>query len=220
MAYRDPPRPGQCRIALVHAIPVSIQPIQEAFATLWPDAWTFNLLEDSLIAGQREAGGFTPAFNARVLSLCRYCMDTGAEAILFTGSAFGPAVDAAKKELPIPVLKPYEAMVAEALKLGDRLGIVATFGPTIPLLKEDIEATAGRTLEIHTAEATGGLEALEGGDGVEHDMLVAAAARTLPDCDAILLAQYSAARAAPMIHHKHVLTPTGSAVLHLQKLLG
>jgi len=220
MAYRDPPAPGQRRIALVHAIPVSIQPIGEAFASLWPEAWTFNLLEDSLIAGQREAGGFTPGFNRRVLDLCRYCADTGADAILFTGSAFGPAVDAARPKLTIPVLKPYEAMVTEALAAGDRLGIVATFGPTIPLLQADIEATAGRPLEIHTAEATGGLEALENNDGPTHDMLVAAAARALPPCDALLIAQYSAARAAPMIHHRNVLTPTGSAVLQLKRLLG
>jgi hypothetical protein len=218
MAYREPPKPGQRRIALVHAIPVSIEPINKAFATHWPEAWVFNLLEDSLIAGLTEAGGFTPLFNRRVTDLCRYCVDTGADAILFTGSAFGPAVDAAKAKTTIPVFKPYEAMIEAALAAGSRLGIVASFHGTFEPFKADVMAAAKKPIELFTEEATGALEALEAGDSATHDRLTAEAAARLPACDAIMLAQYSLARAAPLVKHPKVLTPPDAAVLHLKRL--
>jgi hypothetical protein len=219
MPYREPPKPGQRRIALVHAIPVSIDPINQAFAEHWPEAWAFNLLEDSLIAGLAEAGGFTALFNRRVTDLCRYCVDVGADAILFTGSAFGPAVDAAKAKVTVPVLKPYEAMIAQALAAGHNLGVVASFRGTFGPFKADVMAAAKHPIGLFTEEATGALEALEAGDAAIHDRLVAEAAARLPACDAIMLAQYSMARAAPLVKHPKVLTPPDAAVLHLKQLL-
>jgi hypothetical protein len=220
MPYREPPKPGQRRIALVHAIPVSIEAINQAFAEHWPEAWAFNLLEDSLIAGLNEAGGFTPLFNRRVTDLCRYCVDAGADAILFTGSAFGPAVDAAKTKVTIPVFKPYEAMIEAALAAGTRLGVVASFRGTFAPFKADVMAAARKPVELFAEEATGALEALEAGDTATHDRLTAEAAARLPACDAIMLAQYSLSRAAPLVKHPKVLTPPAAAVLHLKKLLG
>ena len=36
------------RIALIHATPVAIQPVNDAFKCLWPAAEVYNLLDDSL----------------------------------------------------------------------------------------------------------------------------------------------------------------------------
>jgi len=36
------------RIALIHALQHSIQPIEQAFARLWPEAELANLLDDTL----------------------------------------------------------------------------------------------------------------------------------------------------------------------------
>ena len=36
------------RIALIHATPLAIEPIVNAFRRLWPQARTTNVLEDSL----------------------------------------------------------------------------------------------------------------------------------------------------------------------------
>jgi hypothetical protein len=39
------------RIALIHATPVAVEPINTAFKRLWPLAETTDLLDDSLAAG-------------------------------------------------------------------------------------------------------------------------------------------------------------------------
>jgi hypothetical protein len=40
------------RIGLVHAVAVAIQPIQDAFAEIWPEARSCNLLDDLRIPTQ------------------------------------------------------------------------------------------------------------------------------------------------------------------------
>src|SRR3954447_15947304 len=115
------------RIALIHALKHSIVPVEASFARLWPEARLMNLLDDSLSADVARDGRLTDAMTARFLSLGRYAAGTGAEAILFTCSAFGPCIEAvARAEAPMPVLKPNEAMVEQAAR-GRRVGLLATF---------------------------------------------------------------------------------------------
>ena len=95
------------RIALIHALPVSIAPVEEAFERLWPEARTVNLTDDSLAGDLAAAGTLQPEMTDRFLALARYSAMSGADAILFTCSAFGPCIEACQEELaPLPVLKP------------------------------------------------------------------------------------------------------------------
>jgi hypothetical protein len=53
----------------------------------------------------------------RFQRLAQYAVDTGAQGILFTCSAFGPCIEAvARRHAGIPVLKPNEAMVEEVAR--------------------------------------------------------------------------------------------------------
>ena len=111
------------RITLVHALKHSIAPIEASFAGLWPDARLMNLLDDSLSADLARDGGLTDAMTGRFLALGRYAASTGADAILFTCSAFGRCIDAvAREHAPMPVLKPNEAMIEQAVAQGRRIG--------------------------------------------------------------------------------------------------
>src|ERR1700743_1928850 len=102
------------RIALVHALKHSLVPIAASFAKLWPEATLMNLLDDSLSADLACDGRLTPEMTDRFLTLGRYAVSTGANAILFTCSAFGPCIEAVARELaPMPVLKPNEAMIEQ-----------------------------------------------------------------------------------------------------------
>ncbi len=132
--------------------------------------------------------------------------------ILFSCSAFGPAIDAVKARVTIPVLRPNEAAFEAALSMGDKLGLVVSFAPSRASLEEELRAMANerhRDVTIRTAVAAGALEALKAGDADRHDLLVAdAAARLVGDVDAIVLGQFSLARA-----HDRVALHTGMPVI-------
>ncbi|MGO4570363.1 aspartate/glutamate racemase family protein [Microvirga sp. 2TAF3] len=207
------------RIALIHALRHSPPPIEDAFRRVWPEPTLVNLLDDSLSADLARDGEITPAMTERFLRLGRYARDTGADGILFTCSAFGPCIDAVKQDLPgVPVLKPNEAMIEEARAQGSRIGLMATFAPTLASMPAEFppDVTLLPTL------IEGALAALDRGDGPEHDRLAAEAATSLHDCDVVALAQFSLARAADAVAAacaKPVLTTPDSAVRKLRALL-
>ena len=211
------------RIALIHALKVSIPAIEESFARLWPEAKLMNLLDDSLSADLAKTGQLDEVMTGRFLNLSRYAVATGADAILFTCSAFGPCIDAVAAEQGArPVLKPNEAMIEDAVALlgskGGKIGLLATFAPTLTTMPA--EFPAGVTVKTKCAE--GALAAMDRGDFAEHDRLAAEAAKDLMDCDVIALAQFSLARAAPSIAAatgRQVLTTPDSAVRKLKRLL-
>ena len=207
------------RIALIHALKHSIVPIEASFARLWPDATLMNLLDDSLSADVARDGHLTSAMTDRFLTLGRYAASTGADAILFTCSAFGPCIEACAKALaPLPVLKPNEAMIEEAAARGGTIGLLATFAPTLTSMPAEFP----RNVELRPMLAKDALAALSAGDGAGHDALAAAAAQRLADCDTIALAQFSLARAADAVAAatgRHVLTTPDSAVRKLRRLL-
>ena len=105
------------RIALIHALTHSIAPINEAFAQMWPEAARVNLLDDSLSADLTANGGvLDEAMHVRFETLADYAVSYGADGILFTCSAFGSCIErVAAKHAKLPVLKPNEAMISEAV---------------------------------------------------------------------------------------------------------
>jgi Asp/Glu/hydantoin racemase len=207
------------RIALIHALKHSIEPIESSFARLWPEARLMNLLDDSLSADLARDGRLTDAMTERFVALGRYVASTGADAILFTCSAFGPCIEAvARAHAPMPVLKPNEAMIEQAAQSGRKVGLLSTFSPTLASMPREFPAS----VELVPRLAEGALAALDRGDRAEHDRLVVDASKDLRDCDIIALAQYSMAPAASAVEQasgRPVLTTTDSAVLKLKQML-
>ncbi|MCQ4159686.1 aspartate/glutamate racemase family protein [Roseomonas sp. GC11] len=207
------------RIALIHALRHSPPPVEAAFARLWPEARLMNLLDDSLSADLARDGALTPAMTERFLALARYAAGTGARGILFTCSAFGPCIEAVREALfPLPVLKPNEAMIEEAVAAGRRIGLLASFAPTLASMPPEFPAG----VMLRPVLAVGALAALDRGDTAEHDRLAAEAASPLADCDAVALAQFSLASAAPAVAAvtgRPVLTTPDSAVRKLRRML-
>jgi len=214
------------RIALIHATPVAIAPIVDAFKQLWPEARTTNLLEDSLAPDLAADGRLTDAMIERFLTLARYVHGCGADAILFTCSAFGPAIEAARAAMPIPVLKPNEAMLDEALAAGSNISLIATFEPSIPSMQAELDELArGKSMKIRitTRAVPEALKALLAGNADEHDRLIAKAAADVGPCNALLLSQFSmasAARLIPALQGRKVLTSPASAITRLRQALG
>ena len=207
------------RITLIHALKHSIVPIEASFARLWPEARLMNLLDDSLSADLARDGGLTDAMTERFLRLGRYAAGTGSDAILFTCSAFGPCIEAvARAHAPMPVLKPNEAMIEQAVARGRKVGLLSTFPPTLASMPPEFPPS----IELVPKLAEGAMAALDRGDRATHDRLVVEASKDLRDCDLIALAQYSMAPAAERVAEvtgRSVLTTPDSAVLKLKGML-
>ncbi|EHJ94679.1 aspartate/glutamate racemase family protein [Vreelandella boliviensis] len=217
------------RIGLIHALEESVIPIRDAFSRLWPEAQTADLLDTSLAVDLARTGALNQAMRERFLTLGRYAaagngtQDT--QAILFTCSAFGPAIDAVKADLSIPVLRPNEAAFEEALSNSTRIALVVTFAPSLPSLTQELEDMAkakGKQIHITPILAEGALAALKAGDGAGHDAAVLSVCNNLGAQDVILLGQFSLARAAKALQ-PHVdcpiITTPDSSVRALRRLV-
>jgi len=213
------------RIALIHATPVAMQPVMDAFEDGWPEVETVNLLDDALSRDLARTGKIDAAMMQRFEMLGAYAMQIGAKAILFTCSAFGDAIEAVAKTVSIPVLKPNEAMFDEALASERAVGLLTTFQPGVPSMEKELVERAerqGRRVQCDTLWVPDAMEALASGDGSTHDRLIAEAAPQLAHCDVIMLAQFSMARAQAAVQQvvgSSVLTSPASAVAKLKAAL-
>ena len=219
-------RPSQSpRVALIHAVTVAIEPVHDAFRRSWPEATCTNLLDDSLSPDLERDKVLTPEMTRRFLVLAGYCAESGADGILFTCSAFGDAIEAAARHVKVPVLKPNEAMFEAALAAGGRIAMLATFAPSVPSMEEEFRQmahAAGSPATLESYCVPGAMAALKAGNGAEHDRLSAEAAPRFRGYDAVLLAHFSTARAAPAVGaclDVPLYTSPGSAVEKMRSLI-
>lgn len=215
------------RIALIHATALAMTPIATAFERHWPQARRMNVLDDSLSVDRAEEGELTAAMVQRFVDLAAYAKRSGCDGILFTCSAFGPAIEAAASAVGLPTLKPNEAMFDMALSsrpmAGSRVGLIATFEASIPTMSVELMEMArarGRTLDLRTRFVPDAMQDLARGNVDMHHQKIVAAACSLPPCDVILLAQFSMAAAQPAVQAElscPVLSSPDCAVLALKK---
>ena len=207
------------KVTLIHALASSVPPIIDSFARLWPAAALRSILDDGLAGELSRAGSLDERMMERFLALGQYAAIDGPDAILFTCSAFGPCIDAVRADVaPIHVRKPNEAMITQAERLGRRVAVVAWFEPTLQSMPKEFPAA----MDVIPVFVAGAQAAHNAGDFATHDALVAAAVAPL-DVEVIALAQFSIARAAPVVRaHTDlpVLTTPDTAVLELKSALG
>lgn len=214
------------RIVLIHATTVAFAPIHDAFARHWPEAELVNLLDDSLSPDRARTPDLTPALFERFEHLGRYALSVGAAGILVTCSAFGPAIERMARNMPIPVLKPNQAMFEAAVRPDADIAMVATFAPSLPTMEAEFAehvAQSGIPARLTTILIEEAMTALRKGDADTHNRLIAERAPELARFDAVMLAHFSTARAEPALRaalDSPVISPPGAAVLRLRTLMG
>lgn len=213
------------RIVLLHATPVAVEPVKAAFAELWPEPELVNLLDDSLSPDRARSEDLTDELIERFVAFGRYGYSTGADAILVTCSAFGPAIEQMARELPVPVLKPNEAMFHAAVAQGRNIAMVATFRPAVVTMEAEFAqyvAETGSEASLRTMVVEPAMTALRAGDADTHNRLIAERAAELKGFDTVMLAHFSTSRAAPALQGKitvPVLSAPGAAVNRLKELI-
>jgi len=125
--------------------------------------------------------------------------------------------------LDIPVLKPNEAMFHAAVAAGNaaqsNIGMLATFGPSVPTMTDEFDeyvASVGSRATLTTIVVPDAIDRLRAGDADTHNRLVAEYAPRLAGCDAIMLAHFSTSRATVATP---VFTAPGAAVTRMRDLV-
>ena len=214
------------RIALVHATELAVEPINQAFAELYPEAQLSNILDDSLLSDLGANGGeVAPELLDRLASLVRYGETAGADAVLLTCSSFGPAAADFGELVDVPFFRADDALIEAALQRGARVGVVATVPSAVTTAEQALEsaaAAAGLRIEVSSVLCAESFAALKDGDQDRADRLVADAAAALAaECDVVILAQYSMTGAIaklPPTLSERVLSSPHQGVIRLKSL--
>jgi Asp/Glu/hydantoin racemase len=185
-------------IGFVHTV-LSLPPTFAALAEeLVPGAEVFHIADETLLGITRREGKLTPATRRRVLGYVESAADAGADVVVVTCSSIGPAVEASRGFVDVPVLRVDEPMADEAVRIGSRIGVVATLATTLEPTADLVvrrAREAGRDVEVVSQLCEGAFEALSAGDRDRHDKLVRdGLRRVIADTDVVVLAQASMAR--------------------------
>ncbi|MFG3151480.1 aspartate/glutamate racemase family protein [Streptomyces sp. NPDC048219] len=193
-------------IAVLHTslVFVNVEPvINDYLAELAPNAKVLHFVDSDVLATVMRDGEISPASTQRMVHLAQAAEAAGADVIFSACSSLGPAIDVARRLVAVPIVKIDDAMTASAVETADAIGVLATVPTTLPptcsLVKEKAQA-AGRDIVVKEALSEGAFSVLMSGDRDRHDAMVLDGARTLAtEVDAIVLAQASMARLAPVI---------------------
>ncbi|MGQ9682482.1 MAG: aspartate/glutamate racemase family protein [Anaerolineae bacterium] len=185
-----------------------------------------NIVDDSLLADVRAAGGLTPSVVRRMVGYALLAQSAGADALFNACSSVGEAADMIRQVIDIPVVKIDEPMAAEAAARGERIAVVATvpttLDPTIRLIERQA-AAAGRSVSTARHLVEGAFDVLVSGDAARHDRMVTERIEQAAQAaDVVVLAQASMARLVPQLAGRlpvPVLASPESGVRELKRVL-
>ncbi|MER8093606.1 aspartate/glutamate racemase family protein [Streptomyces goshikiensis] len=182
-------------LALLHTSPVHV-PVFEALRDRdHPGAVLRHVVVPELLDRARAEGP-----EAVVPALRGLLAGVGDVPVLVTCSTIGAVAESLAPERGARVLRVDRPMAAEAVRLGERIVVLAalesTLAPTRELLAEE---GAGRRVSPRTQVVAGAWERFEAGDTAGYLRLVAEAADAVTDADVIVLAQASMADAAGLV---------------------
>jgi Asp/Glu/hydantoin racemase len=215
------------KVAVIHTSFVSVNDLKELFKEIMPQVEMVNIVDDSLLAEVKAHGSITPGIVRRICTYAAQAETLGVDAILNQCSSVGEAVDVARNLIRIPYIKVDEAMAEEAVKIGEKVSVIATvastMGPSVRLIK-NTAIRMDKQLEVKECLVDGALDVLmkEGNQEKHNRMVLDEIEKVEADSDVIVLAQGSMTVLLPQLQHikKPVLTSPRLGVQHVKRVLG
>ena len=199
------------KLVLVHTARSLVDKFTDLCHTAMPDVDVVHVVDESLIQDTIAAGQLTPATSRRLADHIAQAEAAGADTILVTCSSVGPAVDAARPQIHVPLLRVDQPMADRAVSMAHRIGVIATLSTTLEPTTALVHARAaahGRSVEVVTYLCEGAFQALQAGDVATHDRMVRAGLAELgSQVEVIILAQASMARVADQIPEQERIVP-------------
>lgn len=189
------------RLALIHTVSGLTGTITGLVKEMMPNVDSYNVVDESLLQNTIRSGKLEPVTSKRLAQLVEAAEEAGADAVLVTCSSVGPAVEASRPFVSIPVFRIDQPMAEEAIKIGTKIGVAATLSttlqPTAALVRARADAAGKTDVEIVEQLCEGAFDAVVSGDTETHDRIVSEGLTQLADkVDVIILAQASIARVA------------------------
>lgn len=173
---------------------------QEVKGQLGGDVELYSLQDPSILADVREAGYVTTAPAARLIGMYMKAAQEGVEAMLNLCSSVGEVADSVQdvaRYIGVPIVRVDEEMCREAVRLGSRIGVMATLSTTLVPTKNTVlrvAREAGKKVEMVDC-------LVDGAFGLDQDQfksrLTEAAKGIVDKVDVVVLAQGSMAYAEP-----------------------
>lgn len=160
------------------------------------DVEILSLQDPGILAQVRQAGYVTPAPAARLIGMYMDAIGQGADAVLNVCSSVGEVADSvqtAAAYIGVPIVRIDEDMCREAVRLGSRIGVLATLSTTLEPTKGTINRVA-RSMGRHVTLVDGLIDGAFGLDQAQfRRLLLEAAGKIIDQVDVIVLAQGSMA---------------------------
>ena len=158
----------------------------------------FSLQDPSILAEVREAGYVTAKPAARLIGMYMKAVEEGVDAMLNLCSSVGEVADCAQdaaRYLGVPIVRVDEEMCREAVRLGKRIGVMATLPTTLVPTRNTVQRVA-REMGAHV-EMVDCL--VDGAFGLDQEQfktrLTETAGDIIENVDVVVLAQGSMAYA-------------------------
>lgn len=160
------------------------------------DVEILSLQDPGILAQVRQAGYVTPAPAAQLIGMYMDAIGQGADAVLNVCSSVGEVADSvqtAAAYIGVPIVRIDEDMCREAVRLGSRIGVLATLSTTLEPTKGTINRVA-RSMGRHVTLVDGLIDGAFGLDQAQfRRLLLEAAGKIIDQVDVIVLAQGSMA---------------------------
>lgn len=166
----------------------------------------YNQADPTIIQDANKVGYVTTAPAARLIGMFAKAAEEGCDAILNCCSSVGEVADAAQdigRYLGVPIVRIDELMCREAVKMGSRIGVMATLPTTLNPTKNTVLRVA-REMNKHVEIVDILVEGAFGLDQTQFKKRLSdSAAEIIDKVDVIVLAQGSMAYAAADLTAKY-----------------
>src|SRR5215207_10354231 len=163
------------KIAFVHTSPPAVGPLMKFYGEAAPELEITNLLDDGLL--RLLAAQDAATAERRLADMIETARATyGAELAMITCSSVPKEMaERLDAKFDVPVLKIDYPMARQAVRTGRKIGVAATFPPTLEptaRLLHEAAGEAGTSIEIVEEVSAGAYTALLSNDTATHDRLL------------------------------------------------
>ncbi len=212
------------KAGMIHGVADNARFFGRIAAEVTPDIELVHFVDGGIPS--MSANEFRPRVIERLRTLAAFALESEAEAVLITCTAFGRLVDEVQPAVSIPVLSVLEIMVQQALHLNGTLGLLGSHPGTMATaarMLEEEAAMQGRKLDLRTQYCHGAFDAVARDDWATHNRIVLTYLRQLlRQVDAIVAPQPSIERVMPELdeaERSRVLTSPRISALQLRQTL-